>query len=233
MHQFVQHPQITSDPQKFFCSMFELLEWEWWINFQSDPEQKESWSASNICKDIADFQRQLRHDNHRYCKGHYMCLRILRLTFDSIIENNQSEFQPHGFVSAVDILQMNYEVIEDAAKLAIDFAIQEVTKPTDDVQNIEYTHFSNDDYQQGKQLLKNLREFIVSSWIPNSYVIYIYITTLISSFITSRLLHFIIFFFFFVPQDVLILSFITSRPISFLCFIIFLKYVSIYIYIYS
>lgn len=177
MQQFVEHSEITAAPQKFFCSMFEVLEFEWWINFQSEPEdQKESWSAFNICKDIARFQDRIVHDNQQYQrKGHFMCLNILRTTFDNIIieKQQQDSFPPHDFVSAVDIFQMKYDIIENAAKKALDNLILKPSKPDDDVQHTEYSHFSCDDYGQLKLLLKNLRQFIVSFWIPNINKMYL------------------------------------------------------------
>ena len=175
MEQFVEHSQITAAPNKFFCSMFEVLEWEWWINFQTEPEdQKESWSAFNICKDINRFQERIQDDNHQYQKGHFMCLNILRTTFNNIIQKQQQDsFSQHNFVSAVDIFEMKYNIIENAAKQALDNLILKPSKPDDNVQHTEYSHFSCDDYGKLKLLLKNLRQFIVSFWIPNINKMYL------------------------------------------------------------
>ena len=182
MTKLIEHDQLTIAPQNFWTSMDELLIYEWWKFFQLQCFNKNDAAAISIWSDIPEGHMFLPTSD-KVCKGAKMCLIILKMTFEMIIEKSQPLFSPHYFVSVIEILNMsNDEIFKTAQKVVqnrIDNTDGEQKSMQMDNEIIingdDFEHFEKHDHIKLKELFNNFREFVLTNWIPRSYVsVYIY-----------------------------------------------------------
>ena len=175
MSKFIEHEHLKTPAyaQKFYCSVEELLQCEWWYWFQAQSIRNNNAAAISIWSDIPQANRILPEE--QIPKGVKMCLIILRTTLDITIENAQVTIAPSGFVSVIDILQMPYQQILQNGMKVVDFQITQISHEQDQIITpSDFKNFQNDDYEKLKALLTNFREYIITQWMPKSYVLLFY-----------------------------------------------------------